>query len=207
MTAQTLTKVNPSTLLVDLNIREADLDPEFVENVRANGVIQPPIVHKTDDGLRVMMGHRRTLAAVQVGHQETYAIVTETPEDAERLFKQISENDARMGLTDAERARGYEQLAMLGVSAAQIAKHTGAADAATVKKALAARKNAKGTAALDAGCTLDQALALVEFEHDEYALSQLEEIIERQPEQFQHRLAQLRNERALCEKRAEAGAP
>ncbi|MEZ2373321.1 hypothetical protein [Arthrobacter sp. RCC_34] len=136
-----------------------------------------------------------------------YAIVTETPEDAERLIEQISENDARKDFTDADRARGYEQLALLGVSAAKIAERTGAADAATVKKALAARKNAKGTAALDAGRTLNQALALAEFEDDEYAISQLEEIIERRPEQCQQRLAQLRNERALSEKRAEADAP
>ena len=114
------------------------------------------------------MGHRRTIAAVGVGHQEMHVIVTETPEDA-RL--------------------------------------TGAADAATVKKALAARNNAKGTAALDVGRALYQALALVEFDDDEYALSQLEEIIERLPEQCQQGLAKLRNERALCEKRAEAGAP
>lgn len=98
-------------------------------------------------------------------------------------------------------------MALLGVSAAQIAERTGAADAATVKKALAARNNAKGSAALDAGRSLDQALALDEFEHDEYAVSQLEEIIERRLEQFQHRLAQLRNERAMNEKRAEADVP
>lgn len=206
-TVPDLRTVDPSTLLVDLNIREAQLDAAFVENIRANGVIQPPIVHQTEDGLRVVMGHRRALAAVQVGHPEMYVLITDTPEDAERLIKQISENDARTGLTDAERAFGYEQLALLGVSAAKIAERTGAPDTATVKKALAARKNAKGTAALDAGHTLDQALALVEFEDDEYAVSQLEEIIERQPEQFQHRLAQLRNERAMNEKRAEAAAP
>ncbi|WP_287900766.1 ParB N-terminal domain-containing protein [Arthrobacter sp.] len=206
MSAQTLITVDPSALLVDLNIREAALDAAFVDNIRANEMIQPPVVHKTDGGLRMVMGHRRTLAAVDVGHQEMCVIVTETPEDSEHLIKQISENDARKDFTDAERARGYEQLALLGVSAAKIAERTGAADAATVKKALAARNNAKGTAALDVGRALYQALALVEFD-DEYALSQLEEIIERRPGQVQHRLAQLRNERSLCEKRAEAGAP
>ncbi len=98
-------------------------------------------------------------------------------------------------------------MVLLGVSAAQITERTGPADAATVKKALAARNNAKGSAALDAGRSLDQALALDEFEHDEYAVSQLEEIIEPRLEQFQHRLAQLRNERAMNEKRAEADVP
>ncbi|WFR84313.1 hypothetical protein [Arthrobacter sp. Y-9] len=66
----------------------------------------------------------------------------------------------------------------------------------------------KGSVALDVGRALYQALALIEFDDDdEYGLSQLEEIIERRPEQCQQRLAQLRNERALSEKRAEAGAP
>ncbi|MEZ2373322.1 ParB/Srx family N-terminal domain-containing protein [Arthrobacter sp. RCC_34] len=69
MSTQTLITVDPSTLLVDLNIREAALDAAFVENIRANGVIQRPVVHKTDGGLRVVMGHRRPLAAVEVGHR------------------------------------------------------------------------------------------------------------------------------------------
>lgn len=168
MSVHTMITVAPSTLLVDKNIREAKLSKAFIENVRELGVLQPPIVHQFEEGLRVVMGHRRTLAAVGVGHQEMHVIVTETPEDAER---------------------------------------TGPADAATVKKALATRNNAEGGAALDAGPSLDQALALDEFEHDEYAVSQLEEIIEPRLEQFQHRLAQLRNERAMNEKRAEADVP
>jgi hypothetical protein len=158
--------VAPPTLLVDKNIREAKLSKAFMEHVHELGVLQPLIVHHSEDGLRVLMGHRRTLAAV--GHQEMHVIVTETPEDA---------------------------------------KLTGAPDAATVKKALAARKNAKGTAALDVGRALYPALALAEFADNQCARSQLEEIIERRPEQCQQRLAQLRNERALSEKRAEADAP
>ncbi|PSS43169.1 chromosome partitioning protein ParB [Arthrobacter woluwensis] len=207
MTVHTLAHVAPSTLLVDKNIREAKLTREFVENIREMGVLQPPIVHKSEEGLRVVMGHRRTLAAVEAKLTEIPVLLADTVEEADRLAQQVSENDVREGLTDAERGTAFEQMALLGVTPAQIAKRTGAGDTATVKKALAAKKNATASAALDAGRNFDQALALAEFEDDEYALSQLEEVLEDDPEQFDHVLSQVRIERALDEKIAEIAAP
>jgi hypothetical protein len=108
MTARTLTTVSPFALLVDLNIREADLDAPFVENMCANGVIQRSIVHETDGGLRVVMGHRRTLAGVQVWDQEMCVIVTETPEDAERTSAAdaASEKTVKEALAARNNAKG-----------------------------------------------------------------------------------------------------
>jgi signal transduction histidine kinase len=71
MTAQQLSveQVDPSTLLVDTNIRsDATLDKDFLASIRDLGVLVPIVAMRTEDGaLRVRYGHRRTLAAVTVG--------------------------------------------------------------------------------------------------------------------------------------------
>jgi hypothetical protein len=71
MTDQQLSveQVNPSTLLVDVNIRsDAALDKDFLASIRDLGVLVQIVAVRTEDGaLRVRYGHRRTLAAVEVG--------------------------------------------------------------------------------------------------------------------------------------------
>jgi ParB family chromosome partitioning protein len=60
--------VDPTTLLVDANIRsDLDLNKPFIGSIKEYGVLVPIVAVKTDDGLRVRMGHRRTVAAVEAG--------------------------------------------------------------------------------------------------------------------------------------------
>lgn len=209
MSVHTMITVTPSTLLVDKNIREAKLSKAFIENVRELGVLQPPIVHQSEDGLRVVMGHRRTLAAVEAGLSEIPVLLADTVEEADRLAQQVSENDVREGLSDAERGAAFEQMALLGVTPAQIAKRTGTGDTETVKRALAAKKDPKAAEALNAGYTFEEALALSEFDGDEQATARIERTIEQDPEMLAHAVQQIRDERTIAEKlaaaRAEAG--
>ena len=53
------------------------------------------------------------------------ARVVPQPADADRIGDQMVENIHRAGMREAEIVAGVEQLALLGVSAAQIAKRTG----------------------------------------------------------------------------------
>lgn len=204
MSVHTLNLVDPSTLLVDKNIREAKLTTAFIENVRELGVLQPPIVHQSEEGLRVVMGHRRTLAAVEAKLSEIPVLLADTVEEADRLAQQVSENDLREGLTDAERGTAFEQMALLGVTPAQIAKRAGAGDVETVKRALAAKKDPKAAEALTAGYSFEEALALSEFDGDEQATARLEDIIQHEPGMLAHEVQQIRDENTMKEKLAVA---
>src|SRR6266536_1394914 len=82
MTDQHLTveQVEPTTLLVDVNIRaDAALDKDFLASIRDLGVLVPIVAVRTQDGtLRVRYGHRRTLATVEVGRSSVPAGMTST---------------------------------------------------------------------------------------------------------------------------------
>ncbi len=98
-------QVDPSTLLVDLNIRQdTHADPDLVASIRDLGVLVPIVAVRTPtDDLRVRFGHRRTLAAIQAGRPTVPVVVIaeEGSDDAaeiERLIGQWAENEQRSGL-------------------------------------------------------------------------------------------------------------
>lgn len=164
MTARLL-EVAPADLLLEANVRtDARVDAGLVASIAANGVLQPPTVVDREDGLHVIVGQRRTLAAVEAGLDTIPVLVVEEREADQLLVDQIVENDARAALTDAERVAGYKQLALLGVGADRIAKRTGAKRAET----RAALKIAESTQAVEGlvqgELTFDAALAVAELE-------------------------------------------
>ena len=56
-------KINPTDLLVDLNVRQdLHIDKTLIDSIRDHGVLQPIIAVRTDEGPRVRFGHRRTSA-------------------------------------------------------------------------------------------------------------------------------------------------
>jgi hypothetical protein len=60
----TLEHLHPTTLLIGENVRDnAALDPQFVASVREHGVLQPITAIRTNAGIEVRDGQRRTLAA------------------------------------------------------------------------------------------------------------------------------------------------
>ena len=65
----TLELHDPHTLVVDLNVRdEADIDADFLANIKELGVLVPIVAVRGNDGqVMVRMGQLRTLAAREAG--------------------------------------------------------------------------------------------------------------------------------------------
>lgn len=195
-TTPTLEMIDPATLTVEVNVRkDAALTADFIASIKEHGVMEPVIAHRKDDGtVHVLMGQRRTRAAVEAGRDSIPVMIIGSPEEAERIVTQVVENIQRAELTDADEADAYHQLSLIGVSAAAIAKKTGRTKT-TVEGALKAKASEAGATALGKGCTIEEALILAEFESDEEAIAELESVIMDEPEQLFHVAQQLRDER------------
>jgi hypothetical protein len=125
----TLEHLDPATLLIGDNVRDhASLDKQFVTSVREHGVLQPITAIRTDGGIEVRDGQRRTMAAreAQLASIPVYVLDADTDNTpvaaAERIAVQIVANDQRTALTDAQRAKGITQMLLAGVSPAKVAK-------------------------------------------------------------------------------------
>jgi ParB family chromosome partitioning protein len=192
----TLEMLDPATLSVDINVRkDAALTADFIASIKEHGVMEPVIAHRKDDGtVHVLMGQRRTRAAVEAGRTSIPVMIIESPEEAERIVTQVVENIQRAELTEADEADAYHQLSLIGVSAATIAKKTGRTKT-TVESALKAKSTDTGAAALDKGYTIEAALILAEFAADEDAVEELESVIRDEPDMLAHVAQQLRDRR------------
>ncbi|WP_104168879.1 ParB/RepB/Spo0J family partition protein [Arthrobacter sp. SX1312] len=201
-----LEHLNPTELTIDANVRaDVRLDPEFLASIKQHGVLQPVVAHRTETGVHVLYGQRRTLAAVEGALPTMPVYVVETLGEADRLVQQIIENDQRLALTDRDRTEAFHQLSLIGISAAQIAKKTGTKKI-LVETALKVRANTTATETLTAGWTLEQSAALEEFSDTEATVQRLQHILEVQPEQFDHQVAYLRQERTTARLVKEATA-
>jgi ParB family chromosome partitioning protein len=202
-----LEQINPATLTIDANVRaEANLDKAFLSSIKEHGVIQPVVAHRTEDGtVHVLYGQRRTLAAVENNLDTMPVYVVDSLTEADRLAKQIVENDQRRELTDNDRAEAFHQLSLLGVSATQIARKTGAKKA-TVDAALKVRSDDTATAFLAAGMTLDMAAVIEEFAGDTEAIEKLESTAKQAPQSFDHTAQRIRDDRRRAAEVAEAKA-
>ena len=216
-----LVDVDPALLLVDGNIREAHLDKPFLASVKRHGVLVPIVAVRTPDGLRVRMGNRRTLAAVQTARPTVPVLVTGAEDDdhAARIVAQWTENEHRTALTNAERVEAVHQLSLYGLSAAQIATRT-AAPKATVAAALTVAGNelAAKAAIRYEFLTLEQAATLTRYEQDTETVTALVAAAKLGPVQFDRVVAkadadaaevaadQARRDRAAAAL-AEAGCP
>jgi ParB family chromosome partitioning protein len=202
-TTPTLEMLDPKTLTIDINVRkDAALTPAFVASIKEHGVLEPVIAHRKDDGtVHVLMGQRRTRAAVEAERPEIPVMVTESPEEAERILTQVVENIQRSALTEADEAEAYHQLSLIGVSAAQMAKKTGRTRI-NVEDALKAKSTTAGDAALGRGCTIEEALILAEFEDDADATEELESVLADEPDMLLHVTQRLRDKRDIAAARA-----
>ncbi len=192
-------KINPNDLLVDLNVREdLRLDKALIASIKDLGVLQPIVATRTDEGLRVRYGHRRTRAAVEAGLDTVPVIVVSAENDGdadaiERLLSQYAENEHRTGLTTGEKIGVSHQLSLLGVPPAQIAKrtHTKRADVDAHLSVATSDLAAKATDRYD--LTLDQAAAVAEFEDDTETVKAL--IAAAKTGQFEHVAQRARQDR------------
>lgn len=201
-------EVDPATLTIGTNVRSDVRErDEFAQSIKAVGVLEPITAYADEDGALVAYrGQRRTVTAAKVGTPTgTVPVrVVERPEDAERIVAQVSENVHRTAMREAEERDAIEQLALLGVSAAQIAKRT-AIRREQVDAALTVAKSQTAKERMDtSGLTLTQAAALAEFEDDPEAVATLEREIG-WGRDVEHVAQRLRDDRAECEElRAEA---
>lgn len=173
-------QVDPATLLLERNIRDAQPSADLVKSVKAKGVLEPITAVLTAEGaLLVRLGHRRTLAAIEAKVQAVPVYVAGTDDladasEVDRIISQRDENTHRTGLTARDEIGVVEQLAAFGLSAAQVAKQARikrrVVDAALT---VAGSQTARSAAETWEGLTLDQAAVVAEFENDEESIDKL----------------------------------
>ncbi len=192
--------LDPAAIIIGTNVRtdlRAD-HKEFRKSIKERGVLEAVTVYRNEDGQHVLLrGQRRTVTAAEVGTPTGLlpARVVPQPADADRSGDQMVENLPRAGMREAEIVAGVEQLALLGVSAAQIAKRT-SIDRPTVNAALVVTKADQSRNRLDSGdLTLEEAAIFAEFEHDPEAVERLENA-KRWRRSLAHEAQRLRDEAA-----------
>lgn len=127
----------------------------------------------------------------------------EAAEAVERIVHQIVTNDQKADLTDAQRARGMQQMIDVGLSASKVPKKL-SVSRDTVKAATTAAGSAAAMDALNSGqLSLVEATALTEFEDAGPAV--LQQLLDAAGgPQFDHTVAQLRQQRETAKAYAEA---
>ncbi|WP_441964505.1 ParB/RepB/Spo0J family partition protein [Mycolicibacterium houstonense] len=205
----TLEHLDPRSLVVDTNVRNvANLKTDFIASIKEHGVLEPIVAIRDSDGqVLVRMGQRRTLAAREAGLTTVPVYVrphTTGDQTVERVSEQIVENDHRDDLTDADRARGIQQMMDAGLSVTKVAKKL-SVDKETVKAADTVRKSTAAMQALDGGqLSLTEAAALTEFEDFPDALDRLTSAAG--TPRFDHVVAQLREQQASWQAQLKAEA-
>ncbi|GAB3622558.1 hypothetical protein GCM10027418_06400 [Mariniluteicoccus endophyticus] len=189
--------LDPHDVTVAPNVRaDVDLDADFLASVRRHGILQAVTCQRTvTDEIEVIYGQRRTLAAREAGVRLPALVYPEHLAKTELLAAQVNENEHRAALTTAELINAAEQLALEGLTDADIAGAL-ARPAETVTKLRAAARSEAAIAASNE-LTLDQSVVVAEFDTDEDAVGQLVKAAARGD--FDHVASRLRGERARAE--------
>lgn len=175
MPISTVVRVDPKTLLVGPNVRrEVTLRPEFVASITEHGVIVPILAQESADGLEVVDGQMRTLAAVDAALAEVPVFVRPpVADEASRIVEQIVVNEDRASLTTPDHVAAIAQLALdFKVPAAEIARRTGASKD-DVAHIVTASKSKPAIATIGQGVTLELAAKMAEAELTEDEIRQV----------------------------------
>jgi ParB family chromosome partitioning protein len=98
---------------------------ELSRSIRSNGVIQPIVVRKAENGYEIVAGERRWRASQRAGLQKVPVVVREIP-DERLLAAALIENIQREDLNPIEEAHAYRRLAdEFGLTQEQIAEAVG----------------------------------------------------------------------------------
>ena len=186
----------PGDLLMDANVRsDLDMTEGFRASIRDLGVLTPIVAVRTGEGLRVQKGQRRTVAAVDAGLAGVPVYVVPAADDATRIIEQLAENHDRAAMTVTDDAAAYEQLALLGLSANQIAKRTRRTKAEVTAGLTVAKSTAARQAATEFALDLTEAATFAEFTDDENATTRLTEAAS-SGRSLAHTAQRIRDERA-----------
>jgi len=166
MNAGIIQSVDPTTLIVAANVRkDTKLTKAFVASIKEHGVMVPITAQMTAEGLAVIDGQRRTLAAVDAGAKTVPVyVVAPVKDDGVRIVDQLVINGERESMSAAEIVTAVSDLSLFGMSSTVIAKKTGIAKG-EVETALKVAGSEVATHALQTKqVSFMDAAALVEFE-------------------------------------------
>lgn len=185
-------EVHPDNVRRDLGDRRA-----LVRSIKEVGVVVPLIVVPNGSGKHtIIAGERRYWSAIDAEQDKVPCIVRHDLEgQTEQIAAMIIENVHRQPLSTGEEAAAYEQLAGLGLSDTKIAKATGMSRKHVAKARKVAASEVAKAAADRHNLTLDQALALAEFEDDADAVNALTVTARQDPARFAHVASRLRQDR------------
>src|SRR3954469_8605932 len=96
-------KFQPRTQMDDARIEE------LAQSIRVNGIIQPIVVRKVEQGYEIIAGERRWRAAQRAGLLKVPVVVRDIPEDR-LLAVALIENIQRENLNPIEEAVAYRRL-------------------------------------------------------------------------------------------------
>src|SRR5687767_7389484 len=96
-------RAQPRTVIDDARIEE------LARSIKSNGVIQPIIVRKADDGYEIVAGERRWRASQRAGLLKVPVVVRNVPDDR-LLAVALIENIQREDLNPIEEAVAYRRL-------------------------------------------------------------------------------------------------
>jgi ParB family chromosome partitioning protein len=101
----------PSDQQPRLTLDESRLD-ELAASIRANGVIQPILVRRTEDTYRIIAGERRWRAAQRAGLLKVPVVIRDVTEGSERQLLELAlvENLQREDLNPIDEALAYQRL-------------------------------------------------------------------------------------------------
>jgi ParB family chromosome partitioning protein len=98
---------------------------ELARSIRSNGVIQPIVVRKSEDGYEIVAGERRWRASQRAGLLKVPVVVRDIP-DERLLAAALIENIQREDLNPIEEAHAYRRLTEeFGLTQEQIAESVG----------------------------------------------------------------------------------
>ncbi|TCK61787.1 ParB/RepB/Spo0J family partition protein [Seleniivibrio woodruffii] len=83
---------------------------ELTDSIRRNGIIQPIVLAKAEDGYVIIAGERRWRAAGLAGLRRVPAVVREITRESEQMELALIENIQREDLGALELARAYKNL-------------------------------------------------------------------------------------------------
>ena len=102
-------RVRPNRFQPRTTIDEGKID-ELARSIKANGIIQPIVVRKADEGYEIVAGERRWRAAQRAGLLKVPVAVRDIPDDR-LLAAALIENIQREDLNPIEEAHAYRRLA------------------------------------------------------------------------------------------------
>lgn len=107
-----LTEIDPDPDNPRENLGDVD---ELARSIREQGLIQPIIVRRADNGrLVIVAGHRRYAALQRLGRTRAEVIVRKAMAPDDVLAKMLVENGQRAGLDPIEEARALQRLKAMG---------------------------------------------------------------------------------------------